>query len=325
MSESRTIAEALNTAHFEAMEEDEDVVVLGEDVAVNGGVFRVTEGLLERFGSDRVMDTPVGEAGIIGSSIGMSAFGLKPVAEIQFAGFIYPGMDQIVSHLSRLRTRSRGEFSCPVVIRSPYTGGIAAPEHHSESPEAIFSHIPGIKVVTPSRPSDARNLLHGAIEDPDPVLFLEPKQIYRSVKEPLESTFQSIPPGKARVVRKGEDLTIVSWGAMIQLVERFLQKIEPPPDIELIDLRSLSPIDREVVVRSAKKTGRVVIVQEAPRTCGLASEITSIINEHALLHLEAPVGRVTGFDTVMPLPKLESKYLPGEIRVKRTLESILTF
>lgn len=325
MSEPETIASALNRAHFEAMEDDSSVVVLGEDVGVNGGVFRITEGLLEEFGEERVMDTPLGEAGIIGSSVGMSAFGIKPIAEIQFSGFIYPGMDQVVSHLSRLRTRSRGDYTCPMVLRAPYTGGIEAPEHHSESMEALFCHIPGLKVVTPASPSDARNMLHGAIQDPDPVVFLEPKQIYRSVKEELSEEVNPVAPGKARLVREGEDLTIISWGAMLRRVDRLLKKIDGPPSTELIDLRSLSPIDRKSIVKSAKKTGKVIVVQEAPRTCGLASEITTILNEQALLHLEAPVNRVTGFDTVMPLGQMEEDYLPGELRVKRAMESTLTF
>lgn len=325
MSNPETIASALNRAHFEAMEEDSDVVVLGEDVGVNGGVFRITEDLLEEFGEDRVMDTPLGEAGIIGSAVGMSAFGLKPIAEIQFSGFVYPGMDQIVSHLSRLRTRSRGDYSCPMVLRTPYTGGIEAPEHHSESMEAMFCHIPGLKVVTPASPSDARNMFHGAVRDPDPVMFLEPKQIYRSVKEELSDEINPVAPGKARIVREGDDLTVISWGAMLRMCDRLLKKIEGPPSTELIDLRSLSPIDREAIVKSAKKTGRVIVVQEAPRTCGLASEITAILNESALLHLKAPVKRVTGFDTIMPLGRMEDDYLPGELRVKRAMESTLTF
>jgi pyruvate dehydrogenase E1 component beta subunit len=325
VSEPQTLAAALNKAHFEAMDRDSDVVLLGEDIGVNGGVFRVTDGLLDEFGPDRVMDTPIAEAGIIGATVGMSTTGLKPVAELQFSGFIYPGMDQIISHLSRYRTRTRGEHHCPVVLRAPYTGGIEAPEHHSESMEAIFCHVPGLKVMTPASPSDARNMLHGAIQDPDPVVFLEPKQIYRSVKEELPEEPSPIEPGSARVVREGDDLTIISWGAMLRMTDRLLKKIEGPPSTELIDLRSLSPIDRETIVTSAKKTGRVIVVQEAPRTCGLASEITAILNERALLHLKAPVKRVTGFDTVMPLGRMEDEYLPGELRVKRAMETTLTF
>lgn len=325
MSDPQTIASALNQAHFEIMENEDDVVVLGEDVGVNGGVFRITDGLLEEFGADRVMDTPVGEAGIIGAMVGMASHGLRPIGEIQFSGFIYPGMDQIVSHLSRLRTRTRGEYTCPSVLRAPYTGGIEAPEHHSESMEAIYCHVPGLKVVTPASPADARNLLHGAVADPDPVLFLEPKQIYRSVKEALPEEPTPVAPGKARLVREGDDLTIISWGAMLRMCDRLLKKIDGPPSTELIDLRSLSPIDRDTLVRSAKKTGRVIVVQEAPRNCGLASEISAILNERALLHLKAPVKRVTGFDAIMPLAQLEDTYIPGELRLKRAMEATLTF
>ena len=325
MDEPQTLAAALNQAHFEVMEKDEKIVVLGEDVAVNGGVFRVTEGLLEEFGEDRVMDTPVGEAGIIGSMVGMASQGFRPIGEIQFSGFIYPGMDQIVSHLSRMRSRSRGEYSCPVVLRAPYTGGIEAPEHHSESMEAMYCHIPGLKVVSPASPCDARNMLHGAVQDPDPVLFLEPKQIYRSVKEPLPKKPRNIPPGQARTVREGDDLTIISWGAMLRMCDRFLRKIDGPPSTELIDLRSLSPLDHSTIIDSAKKTGRVIIVQEGPRQCGLASEISATVNERALLHLKAPIKRVTGFDTVMPLAQLENQYLPGEKRLKQAMEATLSF
>lgn len=325
MSEPVTMAGALNRAHFEIMQTDESVVVLGEDVAVNGGVFRITEGLLEEFGSRRVMDTPLGEAGILGSAVGLSAFGLRPIAEIQFSGFLYPGMDQLVSHLARLRTRTRGEYSCPAVVRAPFTGGIEAPEHHSESMEAMFCHVPGLKVVAPSCPSDARDLLHGAVQDPDPVLFLEPKSIYRSVKESLAETPEPIAPGRARRVREGSELTIISWGAMLRMVDRNLDRFHNLPSTELIDLRSLSPIDEETVVRSVKKTGRVIVVQEAPRSGGLASELAMIINEHALLHLEAPINRVTGFDTFMPLAKTEQTYLPGRKRLQIALEETLNF
>ncbi|MFB6355922.1 MAG: alpha-ketoacid dehydrogenase subunit beta [bacterium] len=325
MSDPETIAAALNKAHYEIMRKDDSVVVMGEDVGENGGVFRITEGLLEEFGEQRVIDTPLAEAGILGSTVGMSSFGLKPIAEVQFSGFIYPGMDQIVSHLSRMRTRTRGEYTCPVVIRAPYTGGIEAPEHHSESMESMYCHVPGLKVVTPASPSDARNMLHGAVMDPDPVLFLEPKSIYRSVKEELPEDPSPVKPGSARVVREGDDLTIISWGAMLRMVDRLLRKIEGPPSTELIDVRSLSPIDHDPIIQSVKKTGKAIIVQEAPRNCGLASEISAVINERALLHLEAPISRVTGFDTVMPLSRMEDDYLPGELRVKRAMESTLTF
>lgn len=325
MSEPETMASALNRAHFEIMEASDEVVVYGEDVAANGGVFRITEGLLEEFGEQRVLDTPLAEAGIVGTAVGMASFGLQPIVEVQFSGFIYPAMDQIVSHLSRMRNRSRGNYTCPVVIRAPYTGGIKAPEHHSESPEAMFCHVPGIKVVTPASPSDARNLLHAAVEDPDPVLFLEPKEIYRSVKESLPESPESIKLGDARRVRGGDDLTIVSWGAMLRMVDRFLKEEAPDLSVDLIDLRTLDPLDRNTVVESVKETGRALVVQEAPRTCGLASEVVSLINEKAFLNLEAPVNRVTGFDTVMPLAKMEDLYRPGPVRLRNAIEETLEF
>lgn len=323
--ESATMVDALNRAHFEVMERDDTVVVMGEDVGVNGGVFRVTEGLLDRFGEERVMDTPLSESGILGSAAGMAAFGLKPVAEVQFSGFLYPGMDQIVSHISRLRTRSRGRWTCPMVIRAPYTGGIRAPEHHSESPEALFCHVPGLKVVTPSRPVDARDLLHGAVRDPDPVLLLEPKRIYRSFRTPLPEKPDPLPAGRARIPRPGKALTVVSWGAMFRTVQRTFEERDSLPDAELVDLRSLSPIDTSTVVESVRKTGRVVVVQEAPRSVGLASELTALINERAFLYLEAPVKRVTGFDTVMPLARLEDEYLPDPERIVRGIRDVMDF
>ncbi len=325
MTDPATLVDALNRAHFEVMEADGRVVVMGEDVGVNGGVFRVTEGLLEEFGERRVMDTPLSESGILGTAIGMATFGLKPVAEIQFSGFLYPGMDQIVSHMSRLRTRSRGGLSCPVVIRAPYSGGISAPEHHSESPEALFAHVPGLKVVTPSGPQTARALLHGAVADPDPVLFLEPKRIYRSFRRPLEEDAEPVPPGRARVVREGGELTIVSWGAMLRAVQRLYEEEDDLPDARIVDLQSLSPIDGTTVAESVRKTGRALVVQEAPRSVSLASEVTALINERAFLHLEAPVERVTGFDTVIPLARLEDDYLPGRERILQGIRDVVTF
>lgn len=325
MSNSSTLASALNQAHREILDENDRVLVLGEDVAENGGVFRITEGLLDEFGPQRVLDTPLAEAGIVGTAVGMAAYGLVPIAEIQFSGFMHPAMDQIVSHLTRMRTRSRGHYTSPVVIRAPYTGGIEAPEHHSESLEAIYGHIPGLKVVTPSTPTTGRNLLHGAIEDPDPVLFLEPKKIYRSVKETLPDEPEAIKPGEARLVRSGDDLTIVSWGAMLRMVVKYLLDRESNVSVDLIDLQSIYPIDRETIVDSVKKTGRAIVVQEAPRTCGMAGEITAIINENAFLHLEAPVNRVTGFDTPIPLARLEDEYLPGPIRLEKAIDETLSF
>lgn len=325
MTEPITLADALNKAHHEIMAENDSAVVLGEDVGVNGGVFRITEGLLDRFGDERVIDTPLAEAGILGTALGMAAYGLKPIPEIQFSGFMHPAMDQLASHISRIRTRSRSTYTCPMVIRTPYTGGIEAPEHHSESLESIFCHLPGLKVVTPSRPSDARNLLHGAFQDPDPVLFLEPKKVYRSVKEKISDEPSPVSPGKARKVLDGDDLTIVSWGSMLRMTHRYLRKSDKQISVDLIDLRSLYPLDRAMIVDSVEKTGRAIVVQEAPKTAGLASEIVSIINEEAFLYLEAPVNRVTGFDTVMPLAKLEDYYLPGPNRLEHTIEETINF
>lgn len=325
MTEPSTLASALNQAHHEILSEDEETVVLGEDVAENGGVFRVTEGLLEEFGPERVLDTPLAEAGIVGTAFGMATHGLRPIAEIQFSGFLHPAMDQLVSHVTRIRTRSRGHYSCPLVVRAPYTGGIKAPEHHSESLEALYVHLPGLKVVTPARPVDARNLLHGAVRDPDPVLFLEPKNVYRSVKETLSDDPQPLAPGEARVVQEGQDLTIVSWGAMLRMCARYLKESDRTDSVELIDLRSLYPLDRETIVESVRKTGRALVVQEAPRTGGLAGEITALINEEAFLNLEAPVKRVTGFDTVVPLARLEDNYRPGPRRLERAIEQTLNF
>lgn len=325
LDEPRTIASALNRAHHEILQKYSNTVVMGEDVARNGGVFRITEGLLDEFGEDRVIDTPLAEAGIIGTALGMATYGLKPIAEIQFSGFMPPAMDQLVSHVTRIRTRSRGQYTCPMVIRTPYTGGIKAPEHHSESLEAIYCHLPGLKVLTPATPSDARNLLHGAVRDSDPVLFLEPKKVYRSVKETLDEEPSPISPGEANVVRSGDDLTVISWGSMLRMTARYLKNRELDPSVELIDLRSLYPIDRESILESVRRTGRVLIVQEAPRTCGLASELTTIINEEAFLNLEAPVKRVTGFDTIMPLARMEDQYLPGPERLEKAIQDTLDF
>lgn len=325
MTEPSTLASALNQAHHEILAADDRTVVMGEDVAENGGVFRITEGLLEEYGSDRVIDTPLAEAGIVGTAFGMATHGMRPIAEIQFSGFLHPAMDQIVSHVARIRTRSRGNYTCPLVLRAPYTGGIKAPEHHSESLEALYVHVPGLKVVTPARPVDARNLLHGAVRDPDPVLFLEPKNVYRSVKETLPEDPEPVPPGEARVVDEGSDLTVLSWGAMLRMCARYLKESDRDASVELIDLRSLYPIDEETVVESVRKTGRAVVVQEAPRTAGLAGEITTLINEEAFLILEAPVKRVTGFDTVVPLARLEEQYRPGPERLDEAIEETLNF
>ena len=305
------MVEAINSALRQEMEKDSRIVVLGEDVGKEGGVFRVTDGLQEKFGPERVVDTPLAELGIVAVAFGMALNGLRPVPEIQFEGFLYPCLDQINNHLGRIRTRSRGRFTCPLVIRVPYGGGIHAPEHHSDSPEAILAHIPGIKVVIPSTPSEAKGLLLSCIRDPDPVIFLEPKRIYRAIREEVPDGDNAIPLGKARLVQEGKDVTVVAWGAMIREVLTAAQQLkEEKVDVEVIDLRTISPIDSETIVTSIRKTGRGVIVHEAPRTCGMGAELIALINDKAFLSLQAPIERVTGFDIPVPLPKTEHYYLP---------------
>ena len=326
MADKLTMVQAINLALKQEMEKDNRVLVLGEDVGKDGGVFRVTEGLFDRFGPQRVIDTPLSESGIVGTAIGLAVYGLRPVAEIQFDGFIYPAFDQIISHAARIRTRSRGRFTCPLVIRAPYSGGIHAPEHHSESMEAIYAHTPGLKVVIPSTPYDAKGLIIASIRDPDPVIFLEPKKVYRAIKQEVPEKEYVIPLEKANVVRQGNDVTLISWGAMMKTTLEAADIIQKEGvSTEVIDVRSLSPLDADTIIASAKKTGRVVVAQEAPRTCGFASEIAALINEKALLSLEAPVKRVTGFDTVMPLYKLENLYIPDVHRILKAVESVVKF
>lgn len=315
-----TIADALNQALRQSMEVDPRVMILGEDVGVDGGVFRITEGLLQKFGADRVIDTPLAESGIVGTSIGLAMAGLRPVAEIQFDGFVYPAFDQLISHASRIRNRTRGKLSCPLVVRFPYSGGVRALEHHSESMETLFVHIPGLKVVCPSTPYDAKGLLVAAIRDPDPVIFMEPKKLYRSLKEDVPDEIYEIPLGKARVMIEGNDITVIGWGAMIPTVLK-AQTILAKENIftEVVDLRTLSPLDTETILASVQKTGRCVVIQEAPRTCGLAAEISARITEKFFHSLKAPVERITGFDIVPPLLKSEDYNLPDE---KRLIEGI---
>jgi pyruvate dehydrogenase E1 component beta subunit len=299
------------------MERDDDVLVLGEDVGKNGGVFRATEGLLEAFGEDRVIDTPLAESGIVGTAIGMAAYGFRPVPELQFSGFMYPAFDQIVSHAARLRTRSRGRFTCPMVVRAPYGGGIRAPEHHSESKEAFYTHEPGLKVVVPSTPYDTKGLLAASIRDPDPVVFLEPKLIYRAFREDVPEEPYTVELGEAAVRREGEDLSVFTWGAMTRpTLEAADSVAEDGIDCEVVDLRTLSPMDTDAIVESFKKTGRAVVVHEAPKTGGLAGEITATIQEEALYYQEAPINRVTGFDVPYPLYALEDYYLPEDTRIE---------
>jgi len=318
-----TLVQAINLALIQEMERDERVLLLGEDVGANGGVFRVTEGLHKRFGGKRVVDTPLAESGIIGTSIGLAMAGLRPVPEIQFEGFLGPAYDQICSHAARMRTRTRGAFTVPLTIRVPVGGGIHAPELHSDSPESIYIHTPGLKVVMPSSPYDAKGLLISAIRDPDPVIFFEPKRIDRAFREEVPEDEYTLPLGKARVVCEGEQMTVVSWGAS---VVQCMQAIERSGrSIELIDLRTLYPFDMDAVEASVKKTGRCVIVHEAPKTCGFGAEIATRIMERCFLHLEAPVQRVTGFDTIMPYYKLELDYMPDADRIARAIEEIAAY
>ena len=311
-----TLVEAVRLALEHAMEHDQRVVILGEDVGIDGGVFRATEGLWQRFGGDRVRDMPLSETAIAGVSVGLAAQGFRPVAEIQFMGFLYPVIDQMVNHASRLRTRTRGRLSCPMVLRAPYGGGIRAPEHHSESTEAMLAHIPGLRVVVPSSPRKAYGLLLAAIADPDPVVFLEPKRIYRSIKEPLDDTGEALPLDRCFVLREGTDLSIVTWGSMtVEALAAAEQLGAEGVSAEVIDAATLKPLDVDGIVASVEKTGRCVIVHEAAKTCGVGAEIAASIMERAFLSLLAPVERVTGYDTVMPLPRLEAHYLPDPPRI----------
>ncbi|MBM4308930.1 MAG: alpha-ketoacid dehydrogenase subunit beta, partial [Deltaproteobacteria bacterium] len=306
------LVEAINLALREEMEKDKTIVVLGEDVGREGGVFRVTDGLQTKFGDERVVDTPLAETGIVGTALGMALYGLRPVVEIQFDGFLYPCLDQITNHIGRMRNRSRGRFTCPFVIRVPYGGGIHAPEHHSESPEAILAHTPGIKVVIPSTPYEAKGLLLSSIRSPDPVIFLEPKRIYRAIREDVSEGDYTIPLGKARLVQEGKDATVIAWGAMVREVLNAAEELKGDKiALEIIDLRTISPMDVDAIITSVRKTGRAVVVHEAPKTCGLGAEIIAVINEKAFLSLQAPIERVTGFDIPVPLLKSEHYYLPN--------------
>ncbi len=315
------MVQAINLALKEEMQRDERVIIMGEDVGKDGGVFRVTEGLIDIFGDQRVIDTPLSESGIVGAAIGLAIYGLRPVAEIQFMGFIYPAIDQIFSHASRIRNRSRGRFTCPLVIRTPYGAGIKAPDLHSESTEAFFCHMPGIKVVVPSSPYNAKGLLIASIRDPDPVIFLESTRLYRLIKEDVPEGEYIIPIGKARIVREGRDVTIIAWGSMLHRVIKASEDF----DAEIIDLLTLNPFDEETVLKSVKKTGRVVIVHEAPKTCGFGAELSATIAEEAILYLKSPIVRVTGFDVVMPLPRLEDHYLPTLERIKEGIKEVMRY
>jgi pyruvate/2-oxoglutarate/acetoin dehydrogenase E1 component len=310
------MAQAITDALDLALAKDHTVLVIGEDVGRTGGVFRVTDGLMSKYGEERVIDTPVAESAIVGVSLGMAVAGMRPVAELQFMGFSYPAFDQIVNHVARIRNRSRHRFTAPMVIRIPFGGGIGAAEHHSESMEAIYAHTPGLKVVVPSTPYDAKGLMLAAIEDPDPVIFCEPIRLYRGVKEEVPDDWYTVPIGEARVERSGTDVTLVSWGAMTKETRAAADVLAAEGiESEVIDLRSLVPLDHKTLVESVTKTGRVVVVHEAPRTAGFGAEVAAILAEECLYDLTAPVQRVTGWDTVFPLKRGEHLYLPSVERV----------
>ncbi len=319
------LVQAINQALAQEMERDERVVVLGEDVGLNGGVFRVTEGLQAKFGRERVVDTPLAESGIIGTSIGLAMAGMRPVPEIQFEGFLGPAYDQLVNHAARFRTRTRGAITIPMTVRVPVGGGIHAPELHSDSPEAIYSHSPGLKVLMPSTPYDAKGMLLAAIRDPDPCIFFEPKRVYRSFKEEVPEGDYEVPIGQAKVVSEGDDITVVTWGATVFQCLAAMDELPDDVSVELIDLRTIYPMDTDTITESVRKTGRCVVVHEAPRTAGMGAEIATVIQEACFLHLEAPVQRVTGFDTVMPYYKLELEYLPESPRIVQAVRECLAY
>ncbi len=320
-----TLVEAVNMALAWEMAHDENVVVLGEDVATNGGVFRATVGLKERFGFKRVMDTPLAENLIAGTAIGMATQGLRPVAEFQFMGFIYAGMEQIVSHAARMRNRTRGRLHCPLVYRAPFGGGIHAPEHHSESTEALFAHVPGLRVVIPSSPQRAYGLLLAAIRNPDPVVFLEPKRIYRAVTQSVADNGEALPLDTCYTLREGDDVTLISWGASILETLQAADKLaEQGISTEVIDVATISPLDRETLLCSVAKTGRAVIVHEACRNGGVGAEIAASIAEAAFLDLQAPIVRVTGYDTIMPYYRNEQAYLPHVEDIVEAVEQVIS-
>ncbi|MFA5713531.1 MAG: alpha-ketoacid dehydrogenase subunit beta [Bacteroidales bacterium] len=317
---------AINNALDIKLAEDKNVIVYGEDVGVEGGVFRVTEGLQLKYGKERVFDSPLAESGIVGTAVGMAVAGLRPVVEMQFCGFIYPAFNQIVSHATRMRNRSRGKYGTPMVIRLPYGGGINALEHHSESMEAIFGHIPGLKVVAPSTPHDAKGMLISAIESDDTILYMEPKRIYRAIKQEVSQEKFTIPLGKANLLSQGSDVTLIAYGAMVREAQKaVVMAKEAGISVELIDLRSIYPIDKETIIKSVKKTGRVVTVSEGPRSFGLPSEIGQIVLEEAFLHLEAPPARVAGFDVIVPLPKGEHHFMQNPYKIFYQIERTVKY
>lgn len=320
------MVQAITNALDIKLDDDPSIVVFGEDVGTEGGVFRVTEGLQQKFGEDRVFDSPLAESAIVGTAVGMAMSGLRPVVEMQFCGFVYPAFNQIISHAARIHNRTRGKFKTPMVIRFPYGGGINALEHHSESMESLYGHIPGIKVVIPSTPYDAKGLLISAIESDDTVIFMEPKRIYRAIKQEVNEEKYSIPIGKAKVVSEGTDITVVAYGAMIREVQKAMVMAKQANiSIELIDLRTIYPIDKETIINSIKKTGRLAIVTEEPKTFGLGAELTAIATEEAFLYLEAPPKRIAAFDTIVPLPRGEHFYMQSPEKIFYELERLMKF
>ena len=322
MASDLTLVRAIRDGLDVELERDDDAVLYGQDVGVAGGVFRATEDLIEAH-PDQVYDAPVAESGIVGMGVGLAAYGKRPIAEIQFSGFLFQGFAQLQQHVARLRSRSRGRFNCPMTIRTPFGGGIHALEHHSESFEAGYAHVPGLKVVVPSSPSDAKGLLASSIRDPDPVVFLEPMRIYRAVREDVPDGEHTVPLGEARVVEEGSDVTLVAWGAMLRDARRAAKSADA--DVEVVDPRTISPLDEATILESVRKTGRCVVAHEAPKTAGMAAEITARINDDALLSLEAPVERVTGYDVPYPLFAREEEYLPGRERIRAAIERAASF
>jgi pyruvate dehydrogenase E1 component beta subunit len=321
-----TMVQALNSALDSKLADDENVLCFGEDVGVEGGVFRVTEGLQKKYGVKRVFDTPLAESSIVGAGVGMAIMGLRPVVEMQFDGFVYPAFNQIISHVSRYRFRSRGRYGVPMVIRFPYGGGVKALEMHSEAMEALYAHIPGLKVVVPSTPYDAKGLMISAIEDNDPVIFQEPKRLYRAVKQDVPEQMYRIQIGKAKVMQEGRHITVITYGATMRIVQEAMPRCEKAGiSVELIDLRTIYPLDRETIANSVKKTGRVLVAHEGPRSFGVAAEVIAVVNEQAFLYLEAPPARLAGNDTVPPLPKSEDMYFPTADRVFYEIKRVMDF
>ncbi|MEK6760279.1 MAG: alpha-ketoacid dehydrogenase subunit beta [Deltaproteobacteria bacterium] len=315
------IVQAINDALSSEMERDSSVIVIGEDIGKDGGVFRATQGLLDKFGPKRIIDTPLSELGLVGTAVGLAAYGLKPVVEIQFMGFLYAGLEQVFSHAARIRSRSRGRFTCPMVIRTPYGIGIKPPELHSESTEAFFCHMPGVKVVVPSNPYNAKGLLISAIRDPDPVIFLEASRLYRSIKSDVPEGDYTVPLGQAEILQEGTDITVVSWGTMVHKAAEAAVDF----DCEIIDLLTLRPYDEEAVIRSVKKTGRLVIVYEATRFGGFGAEVSAMVAEEAMEHLKGPILRVAAPDAVIPMARLEDDYMPSIERIKKAYTTVMEY